>query len=62
VPSAVYTQTLQRAAKAVGGEARLARALKVPRSQARRWMAGQEEPPVAIYHRALDLLIATGAN
>jgi hypothetical protein len=62
VPTAVYTETLHRAAKAVGGEARLASALKVPRALARRWVAGEERPPVAIYQKALDLLIATGAN
>jgi hypothetical protein len=59
---AVYTETLRRAARAVGGEAPLARALKVSRRQAQRWLAGREYPAMAIYHKALDLLIATGSN
>lgn len=62
MPNAVYTETLRRAARAIGGEAQLARALKVPAPQARRWVAGHEQPSVAIYHKALDLLIAIGSN
>jgi hypothetical protein len=57
-----HTETLRRAAAAIGGEARLAKALRIRRPQARRWLAGEEYPPVEIYHRALDLLIAVGAS
>lgn len=62
MPNAVYTETLRRAARAVGGEMQLARALKVSGPQAHRWVAGEEQPTTAMYHKALDLLIAIGAN
>ena len=58
----VYTETLRRAATAIGGEARLAQALDVPLPQAQRWLAGREHPPMEIDHKALDLLIGTGGR
>lgn len=58
----VHTEALRRAAAAMGGEARLANALDVPVAQAHRWLAGDEYPPTEIYHKALDLLISTGAH
>jgi NOL1/NOP2/fmu family ribosome biogenesis protein len=58
----VHTQTLQRAAAAIGGEATLARALEVEPEQARRWLSGDEYPPTDVYHKALDLLIGTGGH
>jgi len=58
----IHTETLRRAASAVGGEASLARALCVPAEQAERWLAGAEYPPTEVYHKALDLLIGTGAH
>ena len=58
----VRTETLQRAANAIGGEARLAEALDVPPEQARRWVSGEEYPPTSVYHQALDLLVGTGAH
>ena len=58
----VHTETLQRAAAAVGGEERLAKALHVPPEQARRWLSGSEYPPIEVYHKALDLLIGTGGR
>jgi hypothetical protein len=58
----IHTETLRRAAAALGGEARLAKALRVPAEQARRWLAGEDYPSTAVYLRALDLLIATGGH
>lgn len=58
----VHTEALKRAAAAVGGEARLAIALHVAPEQARRWLSGKEYPPTDVYHKALDLLIGTGAH
>lgn len=58
----VYTETLRRAALAIGGEENLARALKLPQAQVHRWLNGDEPPPVEIYHQALDVLISTGAS
>lgn len=57
----VYTEALRRAAAAIGGEQRLAIALKLPKDQIERWLSGEEAPPMAVYHQALDLLIGTGA-
>ena len=58
----VYTETLRRAATAIGGEAKLAHSLQVPETQVRRWLRGEEPPPLAIYHKALDVLISTGGS
>jgi hypothetical protein len=58
----VHTEALQRAAAAMGGEARLAGALRVPPEQVHRWISGEEYPPTAMYQKALDLLIGVGAR
>jgi hypothetical protein len=58
----VRTEALRRAAAAIGGDIRLAKALQISVRQARRWIAGHEYPPVEVYQRALDVLIAVGAN
>ena len=60
--STVHTETLRRAAAAIGGEAALAKALGVPAEQAQRWLAGDDYPPTDVYQKALDLLIATGTH
>jgi hypothetical protein len=60
--STVHTETLRRAAAAMGGEAGLAKALRVPAEQAQRWLAGDDYPPTDVYLKALDLLIATGTH
>lgn len=56
------TETLRRAAEAVGGEIRLAEALRIRAPQARRFLTGEDYPPMEVYQRALDLLIAVGTN
>jgi hypothetical protein len=58
----VHTETLRRAAAALGGEAGLAQALRVPAEQAHRWLAGEDYPSTDVYLQALDLLIATGRH
>jgi hypothetical protein len=58
----VRSEALGRAAMALGGEGRLADALKIPPPQLGRWIAGADYPPVEIYQKTLDLLIAVGAN
>jgi hypothetical protein len=58
----LYAETLRRAAIAVGGEHRLARALRVPLDQLQRWTAGEEYPPTPVYQKVLDLLIGIGAH
>jgi len=58
----VHTATLQRAAVALGGEAKLAMALRVTPEQTRRWLSGEEYPPTEVYQKALDVLIGTGGH
>jgi hypothetical protein len=58
----VRSEALGRAATALGGEGQLARALRIPLRQLKRWIVGAEYPPVEIYQKALDTLIAVGAN
>ena len=58
----VYTDALTRAAIAVGGEARLAAALRVRVKLVRKWLAGTAYPPTKIYQKALDLLISVGRH
>ena len=52
------TRTLALAANAIGGCEALAQKLGVTASVLQEWLAGTSEPPVAIYVRALDVLIA----
>lgn len=60
--STVYADTLARAAIAIGGETRLAAALKVPVPDLRRWLQGEAYPSTEIYQSALDLLIGIGSD
>jgi hypothetical protein len=56
----VYADTLSRAARAIGGEARLATCLRVPVQDVQRWVRGEAYPSTEIYQRALDLLVGIG--
>ena len=58
----VYAAALARAAAVVGGEERLAEALRVPHGDLQSWLAGAARPPTEIYQRALDLLIGVGSH
>jgi hypothetical protein len=50
------TRTLARAARAVGGAARLAELLHVTEAELGEWLDGRREPPTSIYMHALDLV------
>ena len=52
----VYTESLCRAANAVGGADVLAQRLQVTIKKLRRWMRGDEDPPMDVFLRAVDLL------
>jgi hypothetical protein len=52
----VYTETLACAAHTIGGAARLAEFLKVPRGRLARWLAGEEPPPQEVFLDALDVI------
>ena len=58
----VYADALARAAHAVGGEAPLAVALRVPANRVREWLRGTSHPSTEIYQKALDLLISVGRH
>lgn len=58
----VYTEALRRAAHAMGSEERLAHALGIPEGKVHSWLSGHEAAPLEVYHKALDLLISTGAS
>jgi hypothetical protein len=62
VAKPAYTETLRRAAIAIGGAKNLARALRAPETRVQRWLDGEERPSLKVYQKALDLLIATGAH
>ena len=51
-----YTETLQFAAAIIGGPARLAEFLNVPRKEVMRWLAGEEAPPDQVFLDALDVI------
>jgi len=58
----VYADALSRAALAMGGETRLARALQVPVADLRGWLRGKAYPSTEIYQKALDVLIGLGSH
>ena len=51
-----YARTLRQAAEVAGGEAELAAALEVAPEALRRWLGGEEPPPVEIHLAALELV------
>ena len=51
-----YARTLRQAAEVAGGEDALAAALNVPPDALRRWLQGEEPPPVEVHLAALDLV------
>ena len=62
MPASVYSRTLQKATELTGGQKKLARLLRVPLSELENWIADKDEPPMAIFLRAVDLVLdETGA-
>jgi hypothetical protein len=53
----LYVKTLQRAAEICGGEQELAFKLRVTPSHLALWLRGIEQPPGAIFLRAVDLVM-----
>ena len=51
-----YARTLRQAAEVVGGEGNLASALGVSPEILRRWLEGEEAPPIEVHLAALDLV------
>jgi hypothetical protein len=57
MPLSVYSRTLQKAAELSGGQKRLARLLRVPLVELEKWIADQDEPPTAVFLKAVDLVL-----
>jgi hypothetical protein len=51
-----YTETLACAAATIGGVARLAQFLNVPKSRLLCWLAGEEAPPSEVFLSVLDVI------
>ena len=52
----IYADMLHRAAATLGGVSRLAVHLAAPPEAVRKWIAGTEEPPLAAFLEALDVV------
>ena len=52
----VYSRTLERAARILGGTEALRARLKVDREVLESWMAGRSTPPTEVFLRAVDLV------
>ena len=57
MPTSVYSRTLQKAAESTGGQKRLARLLRVPLADLENWIADKDEPPTAVFLKAVDLVL-----
>jgi hypothetical protein len=53
----VYARTLHKAAELMGGRKKLARYLRVPISDLEKWIGGDKEPPIAVFLKAVDLVL-----
>ena len=55
--TSVYSRTLQKAVEILGGQKKLARYLRVPLADLEKWIAGRDIPPMAIFLKAVDLVL-----
>ena len=53
----VMSRTFQKAAELAGGQKNLARRLRVPIGELQKWIAGTGQPPMAIFLKAVDLVL-----
>lgn len=56
--ASVYSRTLQKAAELVGSRSRLCRLLEVPEAELQKWLEDKAKPPLGVFLRAVDILIA----
>jgi hypothetical protein len=57
VAASVQTRTLQRLFEMFGSRAELARALGVAEDELGRWLSGEARPPMAVFTRAVAILL-----
>lgn len=55
--SSVYSRALQKAARLLGGQDKLAAYLKVPIHDLRKWIAEEGKPPSKMFLRVVDLIV-----
>jgi hypothetical protein len=55
--ASVYSRALLRAAELLGGRDKLARALRVPKSEIDHWTAGDSKPPRDVFLRVVDMIL-----
>lgn len=48
---------MQKGAELLGGRDKLAKYLGVPETEIRNWLAGTSKPPLAVFLRAVELII-----
>ena len=53
----VYAKTFQKAAELAGGPRKLAHELHVPLAELEKWLAGEAQPPLAIFLEAIDYVL-----
>jgi hypothetical protein len=58
----VMSRTFQKAAELAGGPKPLARRLRVPLAELQKWIAGDGQPPMAIFLKAVDLVLEEGPD
>jgi hypothetical protein len=57
MPASVYSRTFQKAAELTGGQKKLARLLRVPLADLEKWIADKDQPPTAMFLKAVDLVL-----
>jgi hypothetical protein len=62
VAASVYSRTLQKASELIGGHLKLCRYLKVPSAELANWINDRSTPPIAIFLRAVDLVIGEASR
>ena len=55
--STVYARTLHRACEILGGVSQLATHLEVRDADLKRWLDGDEDPPLEVFLAAVDVVL-----
>jgi len=55
--ASVYAKSLHRACLIVGGMEALERKLQMPREMLERWIRGDGEPPMRVFHAAVEIIL-----
>lgn len=55
--ASVYAKSLHRACLILGGMEALEKKLEVPREMLERWIRGHGEPPMRVFHLAVEIIL-----